>query len=103
MFDFFGIRFLNNPDMRRLFLREDWIGYPLRKDYDMNSNPLNMENEENADITEEYYLNPDGTIADKKNIVFGQQDLWLTSVPSTLQLTEYFVCAPLLKVKPSAR
>ncbi|WP_302535603.1 NADH-quinone oxidoreductase subunit C [Phocaeicola coprophilus] len=74
VFDFFGIRFLNNPDMRRLFLREDWIGYPLRKDYDMNSNPLNMENEENADITEEYYLNPDGTIADKKNIVFGQQD-----------------------------
>ena len=40
----------------------------------MNSNPLNMENEENADITDEYYLNPDGTIADKKNIVFGQQD-----------------------------
>ena len=33
-----------------------------------------MENEENADITDEYYLNPDGTIADKKNIVFGQQD-----------------------------
>lgn len=60
--------------MRRLFLREDWKGYPLRKDYDMNSNPLNMENEENADITDEYYLNPDGTIADKKNIVFGQQD-----------------------------
>lgn len=74
VFDFFGIRFLNNPDMRRLFLREDWKGYPLRKDYDMNSNPLNMENEENADITDEYYLNPDGTIADKKNIVFGQQD-----------------------------
>ena len=74
VFDFFGIRFLNNPDMRRLFLREDWKGYPLRKDYDMDSNPLNMENEENADITDEYYLNPDGTIADKKNIVFGQQD-----------------------------
>ena len=70
VFDFFGIRFLNNPDMRRLFLREDWKGYPLRKDYDMNSNPLNMENEENADITDEYYLNPDGTIADKENIGF---------------------------------
>ena len=74
VFEFCGIRFLINPDMRRLFLREDWKGYPLRKDYDMNSNPLNMENEENADITDEYYLNPDGTIADKKNIVFGQQD-----------------------------
>ncbi|MEG2240845.1 MAG: NADH-quinone oxidoreductase subunit C, partial [Alistipes sp.] len=34
VFDFFGIRFVNHPDMRRLYLREDWVGYPLRKDYD---------------------------------------------------------------------
>lgn len=74
VFDFFGIRFLNHPDMRRLFLREDWKGWPLRKDYDMNSNPLNMENEENADETEEYYLLPDGKIAERKNIVFDQKD-----------------------------
>lgn len=74
VFDFLGIRFLNNPDMRRLFLREDWKGYPLRKDYDMNSNPLNMENEENADVTDEYFLKPDGTICGRKNIVFDQKD-----------------------------
>lgn len=74
VFDFFGIRFLNNPDMRRLFLREDWKGYPLRKDYDMSSNPLNMENEENADVTDEYFLKPDGTICGRKNIVFDQKD-----------------------------
>lgn len=74
VYDFFGIRFLNHPDMRRLFLREDWVGYPLRKDYDMNSNQLNMENEQNADDTDEYFLNPDGTIGDKKNIVFGKKD-----------------------------
>jgi NADH-quinone oxidoreductase subunit C/D len=103
VFDFFGIRFLNNPDMRRLFLREDWIGYPLRKDYDMNSNPLNMENEENADITEEYYLNRTEQSLTRKTLFSDSRTLWLTSVPSTLQLTEYFVCAPPLKVKPSAR
>lgn len=74
VFDFFGIRFPNNPDMRRLFLREDWKGYPLRKDYDMNSNPLNMENEENADVTDEYFLKPDGTVCGRKNIVFDQKD-----------------------------
>ncbi len=37
-YDFFGIRFLNNPDMRRLFLRPDWVGYPFRKDYDNTPN-----------------------------------------------------------------
>ncbi len=32
--DFFGIVFAGHPDMRRLFLRGDWKGFPLRKDYD---------------------------------------------------------------------
>ena len=27
-YDYFGIRFLNHPDMRRLFLRDDWVGIP---------------------------------------------------------------------------
>jgi NADH-quinone oxidoreductase subunit C len=33
IFDLFGIRFNNHPDLRRLFLDDDWIGYPLRKDF----------------------------------------------------------------------
>lgn len=33
VFDLFGIKFENHPDLRRLFLDEDWVGYPLRKDY----------------------------------------------------------------------
>ena len=36
VYDFFGIKFINHPDMRRFFLRNDWVGYPLRKDYDAN-------------------------------------------------------------------
>jgi NADH:ubiquinone oxidoreductase subunit C len=32
VFDLFGIRFTNHPDMRRLFLDNSW-GFPLRKDY----------------------------------------------------------------------
>lgn len=33
-YDFFGIKFINHPDMRRIFLDETTIkGYPLRKDY----------------------------------------------------------------------
>ncbi|MDH8702023.1 NADH-quinone oxidoreductase subunit C/D [Dysgonomonadaceae bacterium PH5-43] len=39
---FYGIVFLNNPDMRHLFLRQDWVGYPFRKDYnaDPSLNPI---------------------------------------------------------------
>jgi NADH:ubiquinone oxidoreductase subunit C len=38
VFDLVGINFTNHPDMRRIFLdEEDWVGYPLRKDYTDNN------------------------------------------------------------------
>ncbi len=33
VYDLFGVKFINHPDLRRLFLEESWIGYPLRKNY----------------------------------------------------------------------
>jgi NADH-quinone oxidoreductase subunit C len=33
VYDLMGIRFRGNGSLRRLFLPEDWQGYPLRKDY----------------------------------------------------------------------
>ncbi len=32
-YDLMGILYDNHPDLRRVFLEDDWVGFPLRKDY----------------------------------------------------------------------
>lgn len=81
IYDFFGIVFTDNPDMRRLFLREEWKGYPLRKDYDINSNPLNMSNEADVDITKVYYLDSKGNLTFKNNKVFDSEEFVINMGP----------------------
>ena len=74
IYDFFGIRFIGHPDMRRLYLREDWIGHPFRKDYDESLNPLRMTNEEPDDATSRFEELPDGSIIEKREVLFDQDE-----------------------------
>lgn len=76
VYDFFGIIFVGNPDMRRLFLNIDWKGFPLRKDYDESPelNPISIENERQTDDTYTYERRPDGTVERKKTAVFTPDD-----------------------------
>ena len=74
-YDFYGIIFLNHPDSRRIFMREDWVGYPFRKDdATEENNPLRMTNEPLADVTTEYKLAEDGSLTQEEHEIFGEDD-----------------------------
>lgn len=87
VYDFYGIIFTGHPDMRRIFMREDWVGFPMRKDDETEkNNPLRMTNEPLADVTTSYTLNADGTVTKAENKIF-EEDEYVVNIgpqhPST--------------------
>ena len=40
VFDMFGIKFENHPKLERILMPDDWVGYPLLKDYKMEQAKL---------------------------------------------------------------
>ena len=92
VYDFYGIIFIGHPDMRRMFLRNDWVGYPLRKDYDPASNPLRLEGETNEDYTCRWVEDENGKVKKVEGKVF-EDDEYVVNVgpqhPSTHGVMRY--------------
>jgi NADH-quinone oxidoreductase subunit C len=39
-YDFFGIVFRNHPDLRRILMPEEYVGWPLRRDFPIGGEPV---------------------------------------------------------------
>ncbi|MBQ2338530.1 MAG: NADH-quinone oxidoreductase subunit C, partial [Prevotella sp.] len=73
VFDFLGIKFLGHPDMRRLYLRSDFCGYPLRKDYKPVEG-YTLDDDHEPSYGCEYSLDKQGRLVEKHNPLFTDDD-----------------------------
>ncbi|MCI6161481.1 MAG: NADH-quinone oxidoreductase subunit C [Prevotellaceae bacterium] len=73
IFDFFGIKFLGHPDMRRLYLRSDFKGYPLRKNY-QPAEGYTLEDDEEPTYTCQFELDKKGNLVERHIPLFGDND-----------------------------
>ncbi|NLO69435.1 MAG: NADH-quinone oxidoreductase subunit D [Porphyromonadaceae bacterium] len=71
-----GIRFINNPDMRRFLLDGDWNGYPLCKDYDADPtlNPITIANKEITDLAPRIMEDENGNLVESVANIFDEDD-----------------------------
>lgn len=84
VFDFLGIKFLGHPDMRRLFMRNDFKGFPLRKDFDASpeANPFPTTDEPESDFTTEWNLDKNGNLVATQHRMFDEDDFIVNLGPN---------------------
>jgi len=73
VFAMYGIRFINNPDMRRFLLNDDWVGFPMRKDYnaELAVNPVSIVSKDMVDLAPRIMETPEGLKEEVVNIFEG--------------------------------
>ena len=99
VYDFFGILFLGHPDMRRLFLRSDFKGFPFRKDWKFNDE-YTLDDDVEPSYGMEYWLDQDGHLCLSKTRCSLMMIMSSTSVLSILPHTECCVCRLFSTVRP---
>lgn len=72
-YDYLGIIFVNHPDMRRLFLRDEWEGYPLRKDF-QPTDDIDMTNEQSEEVSQTWKLDEAGKLKMTQYPLFEEDD-----------------------------
>lgn len=80
VYDFLGIKFLGHLDMRRLYLRNDFKGYPLRKDF-RPEGTYSLVDDEEPDYGLEYSLDRNGNLVSKQNKLFTDDDFVINIGP----------------------
>lgn len=73
VFDFLGIKFLGHPDMRRLYLRNDFKGYPLRKNFKAEEG-YSLEDDIEPNYTIQYELGEDGKLIEKRKALYNDDE-----------------------------
>ena len=81
VYDFYGIKFLGHPDMRRLFLRNDFKGHPFRKDWKQEDDKYSLEDDQEPDYTTQYSLDRQGNVVTTTKPLFKEDDFVINIGP----------------------
>lgn len=93
VFDFFGIKFLGHPDMRRLYLRNDFKGYPFRKDFKAEGG-YTLDDDVEPDYTCRYALDEYGKLVETRVPLYTSDDFVVNIGPQHPSTTACCACRP---------